>query len=62
MSTLSKVTRGAAASKKLRYLLSGNSPAMAWDRSSEVRGPVAKITLPSGGISVTSPSTTVMLG
>ena len=62
MSMLSKVTRGAAASKKFRYLLSGNSLAMDSDRASEVSGPVAMITCPSSGIWVTSPSSTVMLG
>ena len=62
MSMLSKVTRGAAASKKLRYLLLGNSPAIFSDMASEVSGPVAMTTFPSEGISVTSPSTTVIQG
>src|SRR5699024_3638048 len=46
---------------KFGYLLSGNSPAISADRASEVRGPVAKITFPDRGISVTSHSTTVIL-
>ena len=62
ISTLSKVTRGAAASKKFRYLLPGNSREMASDKASDVNGPEARMTFPASGISVTSPSTTVMLG
>ena len=52
---------GAAASKKLRYRLSGNSAPMAWDSACEVSGPVARMTSPSG-MAVTSPSSTVMRG
>ena len=51
---------GAAASKKLRYSAEISSP-MAAEKASEVSGPVAMITFPSG-ISVTSPSRTVMSG
>ena len=62
MSTLSKLTRGAAASKKCRA--ESSPPSMDISRSaraSEVRGPVATTTSPSGR-SVTSPGTTVIRG
>ena len=52
----------AEAEKKFRYLLPGNSREMASDKASDVNGPEARMTFPASGISVTSPSTTVMLG
>ena len=55
---LSRVTMGAAASKKCRSL-PGHRAAMEALRTSLVRGPEATITSP-GGISRTSPGTTVI--
>ena len=61
MSTLSKDTSGAAASKKFRVLPPPSLAAMASASGSEVRGPEAMTTSPSG-MDVTSPGIMVMLG
>ena len=57
---LSAETIGAAASKKCRYCRPVIFP-IASDKASEVSGPVAMTVIPSG-ISVTSPSATVIFG
>ncbi len=61
MSMLSKLTSGAAASKKFSVPLPGKALAMASVSPSEASGPAAMMTSPSG-MSVTSPSSTVMRG
>ena len=61
MSTLSEATSGAAASKKFRVLPPPSLAAMASASGSEVRGPEAMTTSPSG-MDVTSPGIMVMLG
>ena len=59
ISTLSADTSGAAASKKWRSLCSPSSPCSFSASASEVRGPEAMMTSPSG-ISVTSPGITAV--
>ena len=61
MSTLSKVTSGAAASKKFSVWPPPSFSAMASASASEVSGPLAMTTFPSG-IAVTSPGIMVILG
>ena len=61
MSTLSKVTSGAAASKKFRVVSPPSLAAMASASGSDVRGPEAMTTSPSG-MDVTSPGTRVIRG
>ena len=61
MSTLSQATSGAAASKKFRVVPPPSFSAMASASGSEVRGPEAMTTSPSG-MDVTSPGIMVILG